>query len=227
MRSNVRRGWFALFIGLGIQVLLFVLGILTRTPQIPGHPAVLSPLRYFSMPGFVFSLLVVDSVHFMWSLHPVLVQAMQIAANVLFYSVVAYAVLWLRSKWKSNRTELGPASLQTPVMRRVWLPLAIGLAIAMILLAAQSSSFLHATTNNGAGVNYTDAHPRLLTIWLTMSLPGLSMMLLAINVTPVMWGSHPVLANMVVTTGNFLFYSVASYVLLRLTAGLSARWKRT
>jgi hypothetical protein len=53
------------------------------------------------------------------------------------------------------------------------------------------------------------------------------MMLLAINVTPVMWGSHPVLANMVVTTGNFLFYSVAAYVLLRLTAGLSARCKRT
>ena len=83
------------------------------------------------------------------------------------------------------------ASFQTPVMRRVWLALAIGLAVAVILLGAQSSNFLHATTNNGAGVNYTDAHPKLLTIWLTMSLPGLSMMLLAINVTPVMWGSHP------------------------------------
>jgi hypothetical protein len=112
-------------------------------------------------------------------------------------------------------------------MRRSWLALVIGLAVVVILLGAQYSHALYAITNNGAGVNYTDAHPKLLTIWLTMSLPGLSMMLLAINVTPVLWGSHPVLANMVVTTGNFLFYSVAAYVLLRLTAGLSARWKRT
>lgn len=110
-------------------------------------------------------------------------------------------------------------------MRRGPLALAMGLAIAVLLLGAQYSHFLHAITNNGAGLTYTDAHPKLLTIWLTISLPGLSMMLLAINVTPVMWGSHPVLANMLVTTGNFLFYSVAAYVLLRLTAALSGRWR--
>ena len=72
-------------------------------------------------------------------------------------------------------------------MRRGPLALAMGLTIAVLLLGAQYSHFLHAITNNGAGVTYTDAHPKLLTIWLTMSLPGLAMMLLAINVTPVTW----------------------------------------
>lgn len=227
MRSNARRGLLALSIGLAIQVVLFALGVLTRTPQIAGQPPVLSPLRYFSMPGFVFSLLVADSVHIPWSLHPMLLQWMQIIGNVLFYSASAYAAIWLRSAWKSNQTEQGTSASQAAVKRRVWIALGIGLAIALILLVAQASNFLHATTNHGSGVNYTDAHPRLMGIWLTMSLPGLSLILLAINVTPVMWGSHPVLAQVVVTTGNFLFYSVAAYTMLRLTAGLSARWRRT
>ncbi len=224
MRSGMRQVWLALRVGLGIQALLIVIGILIRTPPLPGHQPVLSPIRYFSMPGFVLSLLVVDSVHIRWSLHPVLYQVMQIAANVLFYGVLAYLVLWLRSAWKSNRTEQGMAWFQTPFMRRAWLALAIGLIVATILLFAQSSDYLYAITNHGAGVTYTDAHPKLLT---TMSLPGLSLILLAINVTPVMWGSHPVLANVLVTAGNFLFYSAVGFIVLRLTAGFSARSKRT
>ncbi len=80
-------------------MLLFVLGILTRTPQIPGHPAVLSPLRYFSTPGMILEMLVVSSTRYAWNLHPVLLQAMVITGNVLFYGGIAYLLL----RWQSAR----------------------------------------------------------------------------------------------------------------------------
>jgi hypothetical protein len=219
----MRRGWLALCIGLGIQILLFGIGILVRTPQIPGQPPILSPLRFFSMPGFVFELLVTDSIHTMWSPHPVLLHVMAIVGNVLVYSSAAYFVLWLRSARKSNQAEQGTAWFRTPFMRRVWLAAAIGLAVSVILLVPQHMNFTRTIPNGEGGVTYTDAYPQLL---LNLSLPGLALILLAINVTPVMWGAHPLLAQVVVTTGNFLFYSVAAYVVSRLTAGLSTRWKQ-
>jgi hypothetical protein len=219
----MRRGWQALCIGLGIQVLLTGLGILTRTPQIPGQPAVLSPIRIFNMPGFVFELLAADSIHITWSLHPVLLPVTTIVGNVLFYSLAAYFVLWLRSVRKSNRAGRGTAWFRTPLVRPVWLAVATGLAVAVILLVPQHLNFTRAIPNGEGGVTYTDAYPQLL---MNLTLPGLALILLAINVTPVMWGSHPLLAQAVVTTGNFLFYSAAAYMVLRLTGALSTRWKQ-
>ncbi len=223
----MRRAWQALCIGLGIQILLFGIGILTRTPQIPGHPPVLSPLRYFGMPGFVFELLVADSVPIMWSLHPVSLRLVSLAGNILFYGAVAYLVLWLRSARKVTRAEVraeqGTAWFRTLFMRRVWLALAIGLTVTVIAHGILHMNFDRPIPNGEGGVTYTDAHPYRF----YLVLPGIALMMLAINVTPVMWGSHPVLAQLLVGSGNFLFYSAAAYVVLRLTAGLSARWKQT
>src|ERR1700722_11216766 len=50
--GDMRRGWLALCTGLGFQALLFGIGLLVRTPQIPGHPPVLSPLRFFQHAWF-------------------------------------------------------------------------------------------------------------------------------------------------------------------------------
>lgn len=223
----MRRGWQALCIGLGIQVLLFGIGILTRTPQIPGHPPVLSPLRFFGMPGFVFELLVADSTHITWSLHPDWLRAVSLAGNILFYSAVAFFVLWLRAARRVNqaevRSEQETAWFRTLFMRRVWLALAIGLTVTVIAHAILRMNFDRPIPNGEGGVTYTDAHPYRF----YLVLPGMALMILAINVTPVMWGSHPVLAQLLVGSGNFLFYSAAAYVVLRLTAGLSARWKHT
>ncbi len=207
--------------------MLFGIGILTRTPQIPGHPPVLSPLRYFGMPGFVFELLVADSVPIMWSLHPVSLRLVSLAGNILFYGAVAYLVLWLRSARKVTRAEVrseqGTAWFRTLFMRRVWLALAIGLTVTVIAHGILHMNFDRPIPNGEGGVTYTDAHPYRF----YLVLPGIALMMLAINVTPAMWGSHPVLAQLLVGSGNFLFYSAAAYVVLRLTAGLSARWKQT
>jgi hypothetical protein len=223
----MRRGFQAFGIGLVFQVLLFGIGILVRTPQIPGHPPVLSPLRFFSMPGFVLSLLVVDSVHIMWSLHPVLYQAMQIAANVLFYSVVAYFVLWLRSAKKANlmevRSEPGTAWYRTPLMRRVWLAVGIGAFMAALTAFMMFSSFTRTLPNGGTETMSLDLyHPWLM----SLSLPGVVFFWIAALITDIDWNSHQLLGRVLVTVGDAAFYSVVAYVLMRLTAGLSERWKQ-
>ena len=107
-------------------------------------------------------------------------------------------------------------------MRCGWLALAIGFAVTLMAFAFIQMNFARAIPNGGGGFTYTDALPYRV----YFSLPGLALEVLAINLTPVMWGSHRVLANVLVATGKFLFYSAAAYAVLRLTAGLSARWRR-
>jgi hypothetical protein len=223
----MRRGLQAFGIGLVFQVLLFGIGILVRTPQIPGHPPVLSPLRFFGMPGFVVSLLVVDSVHIMWSLHPVLYESMQIAANLLFYSVVAYFVLWLRSAKRASVAELpsGPATVwyRTPLMRRVWLAVGIGASMAALTAFMMFSSFTRTLPNGGTETMSLDLyHPWMM----SLSLPGVVFFWITALITDIDWNLHQLLARVLVTVGDATFYSVAAYVLMRLTAGLSERWKR-
>jgi hypothetical protein len=222
----MRRGLQAFCIGLVFQVLLFGIGIMVRTPQIPGHPPALSPLRFLSMPGFVLSLLVVDSVHVMLSLHPVLYQSMQIAANVLFYSVVAYFVLWLRSAKKTNRAELrseqSTAWYRTTLMRRVWLAVGIGASMAALTAFMMFSSFTRILPNGATETMSLDLyHPWMM----NLNLPGVVFFWITALVTNIDWNLHPLLARVLVTVGDAAFYSVVAYMLLRFTASLSARWK--
>ncbi len=107
-------------------------------------------------------------------------------------------------------------------MRREWLALGIGLVITVIAFGVLRMNSMREIPNSEGGVTYTDAYPQRI----GLSLPGLALIVLAINLTPVMWGSHPMLAQAVVATGNFIFYSVAAYVVLRLSAKFSARWRR-
>jgi hypothetical protein len=107
-------------------------------------------------------------------------------------------------------------------MRREWLALCIGVAITVIAFGGLRINSMRKISNGEGGVTYTDAYPQRI----DLSLPGLALMVLAINLTPVMWGSHPMLAQAVVATGNFIFYSVVAYVALRVSAKLSAKWRR-
>ena len=222
----MRRGWLALCIGFGFQVFLFGIGLLMRTPQIPGQPAVLSSLRLFGMPGFVFESLVVDSIHVRWSLHPVLLQLLSIAGNILFYSAIAYFILWLRWARQSNRAKLRSgqetAWYRTPLMRRVWLALGIGASMAGLTAFVMFARFTHALPNGGTETMSLELyHP-----WLMgLSLPGIVFFWIAALITNIDWNLHPLLGSVLVTIGDAAFYSVVAYVLLRFTARLSARWK--
>jgi len=224
--GDMRRGWLALCTGLGFQALLFGIGLLVRTPQIPGHPPVLSPLRFFSMPGFVFMSLAVDSIRIMWSLHPQLLQLLSIAGNVLFYSALAYFVLWLRTAKKVTQAELRSDQRKvwhrTPLMRRVWLALVIGAAMAGLVAFAMFARFTHVLPNGGTETMSLELyHPWLM----TLSLPGIVFFWLTALITNIDWNLHPLLGRVLVTIGDAAFYSVAAYVVLRLTAGVSERWK--
>lgn len=107
-------------------------------------------------------------------------------------------------------------------MRREWLALCIGMAITVIAFGILRINSMREFPNGEGPVTYTDAYPQRI----DLSLPGLALMVLAINLTPVMWGAHPILAQAVVATGNFIFYSVTAYAVLRLSAKFSARWRQ-
>src|ERR1700733_8534956 len=137
----MHRGWLAVGVGVVIQVLLVGIGILLRTPPIPGHPPILSPIRFFSMPGFVVGLLVMNGIHIRWSLHPIWRQLITYVGNILSYSAVVYFLLGQRSANQSHRAG-GNARVRTYLRRRVWLALGIGLAVAVILLVPQHMNFV-------------------------------------------------------------------------------------
>jgi hypothetical protein len=218
----MRRGWLALCIGLITEVVLLGLGALIRTTPAPGHEVTHSWFFYTSLPGFLVQLLAQAVVPIYWSLHPVALRVLSIVGSVTFYAVIVYLILWLRDRRKSDQVEPKGGWFRTRFLRSVLLALSIGLAVAGILLASEHMRVTRAIPNGQAIVSVAEAYPVLL----TLSFPGIFLILIAINITPVMWGSHPMLAQTVVTTGNFIFYSVAAYVILRLTAGLSARWKQ-
>jgi hypothetical protein len=217
----MRRGWFALCIGSITEAMLLGLGALIRTTPASGHEVTHSWFFYVSLPGFLVQLLAQTAVPIYWSLHPVALQTLSIVGSVLLYAVIAYLTLWLRDCCSSDRIERKSGWFRTRFMRCVWLASSIGLTVAGILLALEHIRVTRAIPNGQAILSVAEAYPVLL----TLSFPGIFLIVIAINLTAVMWGSHPVLAQTVVTTGNFVFYSVVAYVVLRLTAGLSARWK--
>ena len=178
------------------------------------------------MPGFVFMSLVVDSVHIMWSLHPVLLQLMSIAGNILFYGAIAYFILWLRSARQSNRAEIqsgqGIEWYRTLLMQRVWLALAIGAAMAGLVAFTMFARFTHVLPNGGTETMSLDLyHPWMM----TLSLPGIVFFWITALITNIDWNLHPLLGRVLVTIGDAAFYSVAAYAVLRVTSSLSARWK--
>lgn len=107
-------------------------------------------------------------------------------------------------------------------VRRGLQALCIGLAVTLIAYALVHMNSLRQVPNAEGGVMYTDAHPQRV----ALIFPGVFLIMIAINLTPIMWGSHPVLTQVVAATGNFLFYSLIAYLLLRAMEALSARWKR-
>ena len=219
----MRRGWLALCIGFGIEIVLFVVGFLTRTPPIPVHPAVHPLTFYFGIPGNILQLVVQFIVPIHGASSLVVLQTLQIAGNVLFYSAAAYFVLWLRARSKSVPMEPAATGPRRGPSRRVYVSLAIGLVMTVIAFALLRVNLNRQIINSEGGVSYTDAYPQRF----YLSVPGVILMLIAINVTPVRWGSHPVAAQIVASTGNFVFYSFVAYAVLGLSSKLSARWKRT
>lgn len=234
MRPCVRRGLLALCIGFGIKVLLLIVEALTRTPSIPGHSPSHSLFWFLHFPGFIVQILAQTIVPIMWSLHPIALQVLSISADVLCYSAIAYLVLRLRSD--RNASERNAISVEPgePVQaataqrhqvrftRRIALALGIGLAVAATSVALQQIMLTRAIPNGTETLPIDQAYPVLMNV----EFPGVVFLILALNLTPVMWGSHPVAARAVVATGNFLFYSFVAYVLLRVAASLSAKWRR-
>jgi hypothetical protein len=151
-----------------------------------------------------------------------LMQVLIVAGNVLFYSAAAYFVLWLRSRSRSTPIEPPATRPRGGPSRRVYLALAIGLAMTVIAFALLRVNFDRQIINSEGSVSYTDAYPQRF----YLSVPGVILILIAINLTPVMWGSHPIAAQVVASTGNFVFYSVAAYLFLRVTSHLATRWKQ-
>jgi hypothetical protein len=229
MRSSTRRGWQALGIGFGIKLLLLVVEALTRTPPIPGHSSGYPRLFFLHLPSFIAQIVAQSVVPIMWSLHPIALQAISITADVLCYSAIAYLILRWRSARKSTPAEPDAVFVEPSVSPRrtrstprMLLALAAGLAVAGTSFALQQIMLTRAVPNGQETLSIDEAYPSLMTI----GFPGVVFLILAINLTPVMWGSHPVAAQVVVSTGNFLFYSLVAYVLLRVTTALSAGWRR-
>lgn len=107
-------------------------------------------------------------------------------------------------------------------MRRGWLAPAIGLAIAGALAAATYTMITRQIPNGHETLSPAAAYPRLL----YPGLPGILLFFIAIWTTGIDWNLHPMLARVVVSAGNAMFYSAAAYVVLRMSARLSARWKQ-
>jgi hypothetical protein len=223
----MRRVWQALGIGLGIALLVFVLGATRLMRPVPNFHEVHYPaLHILTIPGAVLESIFISNVHVRWDLHLLLAQTLSVAGNFIFYGAVAYFVIWLRSARKTNRDEAGAGWYQFYFTRRVWLALAVGLAMTVAVCVLLQMNFDRQIVNSEGGVSSTDAFPHRY----ELTLPGVFLIWLMILTTPVRWGEHRVLAQLVASTGNFIFYSMVAYFVMRfsskVSAGLSARWKR-
>ena len=229
MRSTVRRGWQALGFGVGAKALLIVAEALTRTPPIPGHNPGYPRLFFLHLPGFVVQLVAQSTVNIMWGLHPIALQVLSITADVLCYSAIAYLILRWRSARKPAPAEPEAAMVEataspsrTRFTRHLLLALAAGLIVAGTSFALQQITLTRAVPNGTETIPINQFYPALMNI----SFPGVVFFIVVLNLTPVLWGSHPIAAQAVMILGNFLFYSFAAYAMLRIAAILSGRWKR-
>jgi hypothetical protein len=105
-------------------------------------------------------------------------------------------------------------------MRRGWLATLIGLAIAAALVVAMYARITRPLPGAGSeNLSITFAYPTLF----YLNLPGIGLMWLALILTPFNANWSQALNQLLVTSGNAIFYGFAAYVVVRLTA----RWRRT
>lgn len=104
-------------------------------------------------------------------------------------------------------------------MRRVWLALGIGTSAAGAIAVMMFVTYTRVLPNGGtATMSFDMFHPRLM----SLSLPGVLFFWLAALITWIDWNLHQILARVLVTIGDAMFYTAAASVVLR----LSAKWRR-
>jgi hypothetical protein len=105
-------------------------------------------------------------------------------------------------------------------MRRGWLALIIGLAIAGVLVVAMYARTTRSLPGGGSeNLSITIAYPTLF----YLNLPGIALMWLTLILTPFNANWSQALNQVLVTTGNAIFYGFAAYV----AVWLATRWRRT
>jgi|SRR5580692_7876058 hypothetical protein len=105
-------------------------------------------------------------------------------------------------------------------MRRGWLALIIGLAIAGALVVAMYARTTRPLAGGGfENLSITIAYPTLF----YLNLPGIALMWLTLILTPFNANWSQALNQILVTSGNAIFYGLAAYVVVR----LATRWRRT
>ena len=105
-------------------------------------------------------------------------------------------------------------------MRRGWLALIVGLAIAGALAVAMYARVARPLPGGGSeNMSTTLAYPTLF----YLNLPGIALMWLTLILTPFNANWSQALNQILVTSGNAIFYGLAAYVVVR----LATRWRRT
>jgi hypothetical protein len=105
-------------------------------------------------------------------------------------------------------------------MRRGWLATVIGLAIAGALVVAMYARITRPLLEGGStNLSITSEYPTLF----YLNLPGIALMWLTLVLTPFDANWSQALNQLLVTTGNAIFYGLGAYVVFR----LGARWRRT
>jgi hypothetical protein len=110
-----------------------------------------------------------------------------------------------------------PERLAEDAMRRGWLALIVGLAIAGALAVAMYARVARPLPGGGSeNMSTTLAYPTLF----YLNLPGIALMWLALILTQFNANWSQPLNQLLVTTGNAIFYGFAAYVVVT----LAKRW---
>jgi len=105
-------------------------------------------------------------------------------------------------------------------MRRGWLATVIGLVIAGALVVSMYARITRLLPGGGSeNLSITVAYPTLF----YMNLPGILLMWLTLVLTPFDANWSQLWNQLLVTTGNAIFYGFAAYVVV----WLRAMWRRT
>jgi hypothetical protein len=222
----MRRGWLALCIGVGIAIVIYGIGAAGWSrPIANGRDIVYPPLFYVGFPGFALQMI------FQWfapgALHinafAIVMQILKVVGNLAFYSLAAYLALRLLARRKSSDGSVQYESANGVhharlTTRRLWLALGIGVGVVGLAAAVDYIPITRQIPNGHEVTTFSQLHPSLM----NLDLPGLLLMMFMLMLTPVHWGDHPVAARLLVAGGNAMFYCLAVYLVLWLTA----RWKR-
>ena len=108
-------------------------------------------------------------------------------------------------------------------MRRAWLALGVGAVAAGAIAVMMFVTYTRVHPNGGTEtMSYDMYHP-----WaMNLSLPGVVFFWISALLTDIDWNLHQLLARILVTVGDAMFYSAAAYAVLRLSARLSLRWRQ-